>query len=140
MPDFFTELAKQHVRNIEHKKRANLIRFFQYYKCPDINYSLISAYVSNAELNNLDYRILPSISIIESQCGKRYPRDTHNIWGWNSADSGFPSLSDGVAFISDKLAYGHYYKGKSLERKLNAYCPNPTYPDRIKFLMNQINN
>lgn len=115
-------------------------RFFDKHKCPAFNYELIDDYINAADKYNLDYRILPAIAQLESQCGKRYPKGSFNIFGWNSARTGFTDFPTSVAFVSERLANGKYYAGKTLDKKLSAYCPSPTYPARIKALMNEINN
>lgn len=138
-PDgFFQHLQAQHQRNIEHKKHAALIKLFQHYKCPQLSFDVINDYLNAADTNNLDYRILPAISVQESSCGKHYPTRTHNLWGWNSAQSGFSSIPQGIDFVSKQLAGGRYYQGKSLIQKLRAYNPNAEYAPKIMALMKEM--
>ena len=117
---------------------AQLTQFFQHYKCPQVSFDEINDYLNAADKNNLDYRILPALSVQESTCGKHYPSDTHNLWGWNSANSGFGSIREGIDFVSEQLAGGRYYQGKSLIQKLHAYNPNVEYAPKIIGLIKEM--
>ena len=119
-------------------REVALSEFFIKRKCPELNHKLIKEYIKYADQYNIDYRLLPAISVIESTCGKHYPPKTFNIWGWNSAQSGFPNLDYGVKFISEKLATGRAYAGQTVKGKLRRYCPNPTYPSRVISIMYEI--
>lgn len=114
--------------------------FFEKRKCPEFNKYLIDDYINAADKYHLPYNLLPAISVAESSCGKRYPKATNNIFGWCSANCSFASIPESIDYISERLANGKYYAGKSIEKKLAAYCPTPTYPARVISIMNEINN
>jgi len=137
---FFQNLRLQHQQNIIRNKRLSLIRFFRHYKCPSVNYTLIENYLYAADQNNLDYRLLPALSLIESTCAKHYPYATANIFGWDSARTQFPSIPASIDFISKQLAGGRHYQGKTLINKLLAYNPNSEYGPRVISLMGEISN
>jgi hypothetical protein len=84
----------------------------------------------------LDYRILPAISLVESTCGA-FER-MNNRWGWDSAQSGFPSVPAGIDYITEQLADGPHYKGKTVKEKLFIYNPYPQYVRQVERLMHQI--
>jgi hypothetical protein len=86
-----------------------------------------------ADQNALDWRLLPSISIIESSGGKDYRNN--NVFGWDSCHESFPSVRAGIHFVANKLAKSDRYKDKSLDRKLQTYNPNPEYPVKVKAVM-----
>jgi len=51
----------------------------------DIQSPLVSeseTLVREADLNNLDYRLIPAISMQESHGCKRIPKNSHNCWGY----------------------------------------------------------
>jgi hypothetical protein len=120
------------------ERKEQLMAFFRHYKCPQINFELIDHYLDAADKHQIDWRLLPAISVQESSCLKRYPVHTHNPFGWASARVGFDSLPSTISFVSEKLANGKYYAGKTIDGKLAAYNPNPTYKLKIKALMGQI--
>jgi len=117
-------------------RAVKLGRYFEAHKCPLIPY--IDDFITAADKYDIDYRLLPAISTIESQCGKIYPRKTNNPFGWGSARIGFDSIPSGIDYITGQLANSRYYAGKTTERKLATYCPNPTYPSRVLKLIHEI--
>jgi len=86
-----------------------------------------------ADQNELDWRLLPSISMIESSGGKDYRNN--NVFGWDSCRESFPSVQAGIHFVASKLAKSRLYKDKSLDQKLATYNPQPEYLNRVKAVM-----
>jgi hypothetical protein len=89
-----------------------------------------------ADQNELDWRLLPSISIIESSGGKDYRNN--NVLGWDSCKEHFPSVRAGIHYVAAKLGKSSRYKGKDVDRKLQIYNPLPEYPRRVKAVMRSI--
>lgn len=116
------------------RREVRLEAFFRAHDCPAPYH--VHDYLRAADLNGIDYRILPAVSVRESTCG-RHAR-MNNRWGWDSARSGFESVARGIHYIAHELAQGRYYRGKTLDQKLHAYNPNPGYVHEVKQLMNQI--
>jgi len=116
-------------------RAARLEAFFEAHGCP--RPFLVDEYVDAADRNQLDYRILPAVSVLESTCGV-YAR-LNNRWGWDSARTGFRSVARGIRFIAHQLAFGRYYQGKNVDQKLRIYNPkNPNYASEVKRLMLEI--
>jgi hypothetical protein len=86
-----------------------------------------------ADQNELDWRLLPSISIIESSGGKDYRNN--NVFGWDSCRERFPSVRAGIHYVAAQLGKSDRYKGKDLDRKLHIYNPLPEYSQRVKAVM-----
>jgi hypothetical protein len=86
-----------------------------------------------ADQNALDWRLLPSISIIESSGGKDYRKN--NVFGWNSCREGFSSVRAGIHFVAAQLSQAKQYRDKTLDMKLRTYNPNPDYPLKVKAVM-----
>ncbi len=112
--------------------------FFSHYNCPAINDQLIPTYLNAADQNNLDYRLLPSISVVESSCLKHYR--LNNPFGWNSDRTGFSSIQSGIYYVEGQLADGRHYAGKTIDQKLHAYNPNPSYAVKVTGFMKEIDN
>jgi hypothetical protein len=113
---------------------ARLERFFGIYHCPTPY--LVSEYLRAADDYQLDYRLLPAISIRETQCGATTTEN--NRWGFRNGEYNFPSLEAGIEFMAQRLAEHVYYKGKSLQQKLFTYNPLPAYPDEVTRIMQRI--
>lgn len=90
-------------------------------------------FVVAADQNQLDWRLLPSISMIESSGGKDYRNN--NVFGWDSCREAFPSVQAGIHFVASKLAKSKLYKGKNVDQKLLTYNPQPDYAPRVKAVM-----
>jgi len=117
-------------------RTEKLETFFRAYNCPAPHH--IDEYLSAADAKSIDYRLLPAISVVESTCGS-YER-MNNRWGWNNAQSGFPSVREGIEFISAQLAENPSYKDKPIEEKLVTYNPDWLYVRQVQRLMRQIGN
>src|SRR5579871_6409264 len=61
--------------------------FFEKYNCPIGE--MVPEFLAAADENDLDWRLLPSISLIESGGGKAMTNN--NAFGWGSNTQGFPS-------------------------------------------------
>jgi hypothetical protein len=89
-----------------------------------------------ADQNQLDWRLLPSISIIESSGGKDYINN--NVFGWGSSKEKFSSVHAGIHYVAAQLGKSRRYKGKDINRKLQIYNPLPEYSQRVKAVMRAI--
>src|ERR1700722_7643527 len=89
-----------------------------------------------ADENALDWRLLPSISIIESSGGKDYRNN--NVFGWDSCRESFTSVREGIHFVAAQLANSKMYKDKNLDNKLSTYNPLPDYPRKVKAVMHAL--
>ncbi len=113
---------------------ARLESFFHSYNCPAPYH--VSDYLRAADDYQLDYRLLPAISIRETQCGIAETENNH--WGFRNGQHSFPSVEDGIKFMAHRLAEHVYYKGKTLQQKLFMYNPRPAYPDEVTRIMRRI--
>jgi len=115
-------------------RSARLEAFFKAYDCPAPLH--IDEYLRAADSHAVHYRLLPAISLVESTCGAF--EKMNNRWGWDSVQTGFPSVPEGIEFITTQLAENPHYKGKSLEQKLFTYNPYRHYVREVKRLMQEI--
>lgn len=80
---------------------------------------LSADFVREADQNHLDWRLLPSISVVESSGGK-YCRN-NNIFGWGGGKTAFPSIRFGIHEVAARLGQSPIYKNRSLVGKLRLY-------------------
>jgi hypothetical protein len=113
---------------------ARLAGFFNDYG-PPVRH-LAADFLAAADRHNLDWRLLPSISVIESGGGKE--ATNNNIFGWNSARTGFATVRDGIYLVASRLANSRLYKGKELDEVLTTYNPRPGYAARVRSVMKLI--
>lgn len=93
-------------------------------------------FVVAADLYSLDWRLLPSICVIESSGGKNSRRN--NIFGWDSARRGFASVRESIYWVASRLAHSKMYERKDLNGVLATYNPNAGYSARVKSVMKQV--
>lgn len=100
-------------------------------------------FVSEAQKNGLDYRLLPAISILESTGGKFACKN--NPLGWGSCKIGFKDWNEAIEVVALNLGGNnprtkHYYdNGKTLDQKLYHYnSVNPEYNKKIRIHMEEI--
>ena len=85
---------------------------------------------------DLDWRLLPSLSMIESSGGKFCKNN--NIFGWGNGHEVFHSVRAGIRRVADRLANSRLYKDKDLEQILRTYNANADYASRVKRVMRSI--
>jgi len=111
-----------------------LQRFFGKANCPAQKYSQV--FLEAADSNDLDWRLLPSISFVESTGGKA--AKNNNLFGWDSGRAGFASPVASIQTVGYRLSHSELYRDKDVDEILATYNPNAEYADRVKFVMRQI--
>jgi hypothetical protein len=89
-----------------------------------------------ADQNQLDWRLLPSISMIESSGGKDYTNN--NVFGWDSCKEKFSSVRAGIHYVAAQLGKSRRYRDKDIDSKLQTYNPLPEYSQKVKAVMRAI--
>ena len=115
-------------------RAGRLKMFFQKNDCPIED--LAGDFITAADKHGLDWRLLPSISMIESGGGKRYLNN--NIFGWDSCRVGFACIREGIHHVASRLAHSKLYKNKDLDAILSIYNPHDTYPSQVRYLMRML--
>ncbi|HUJ50435.1 MAG TPA: hypothetical protein VLW25_09550 [Bryobacteraceae bacterium] len=129
-------VSQQQERNLEKAQAADprLLRLQQFFAARDCPLREMAAdFLAAADVNALDWRLLPSISFIESSGGKDYRNN--NVFGWDTPLQNFSSIREGIQYVAAQLASADRYKNKSLDGKLRTYNPNPAYPHKVKAVM-----
>ncbi|MGH9693523.1 MAG: hypothetical protein ACRD5Z_05250 [Bryobacteraceae bacterium] len=115
-------------------RAVRLRRFLSKLHCPVAVMS--EDFVHAADDNHLDWRLLPSIAVIESSGGKAYKNN--NIFGWRNGDEVFPTVRAGLNHVAYKLGRSPLYRSRSVLGKLRLYNPNEEYPGNVMAVMNRI--
>jgi hypothetical protein len=113
-----------------------LRQFFTRAACPAAEYAVDFLIV--ADEFALDWRLLPSLSFVESTGGKA--GSNNNLFGWDSGRAHFPTPSDAIRSVGSHLAQDTIYRSKSLDEILAAYNPNRDYAQKVKSVMRRIAN
>jgi hypothetical protein len=108
-----------------------LLHFLKVNECPSVAFA--QDFLAEADAHNLDWRLLPSISLIESGGGRE--ARNNNIFGWDSGKASFPSVREGIRFVADQLSNSELYRDKDVDGILHTYNPTPGYAARVKTVM-----
>lgn len=109
-------------------------QFFLSRDCPAHVYA--PDFIAAADENGLDWRLLPSISFVESTGGKE--ARNNNMFGWDNCETSFPTSRHGIYHVAGRLGNSPLYRNKSLAQILRTYNPNPEYARLVQHIMNQI--
>jgi hypothetical protein len=113
---------------------ARLQAFFAKSDCPAKAYS--TDFLAAADRYALDWRLLPSISYVESTGGKS--ARNNNLFGWDSGRASFRTVRACIHEVGYKLTHSQLYRSKSLDQLLAIYNPSGAYAQKIKSVMAQI--
>lgn len=94
--------------------------------------SVLSAHseliVTEADKNQIDWRLIPAIAQQESNVCKRIPPDSFNCWGWGihaKGTLGFTSYEEGIKTVSRGLGKEYIAKGYiTPEKIMSKYTPS----------------
>jgi hypothetical protein len=115
-------------------REARIAEFMEERDAPASQYA--EDFVLAADQNNLDWRLLPSIAMLESGGGKNCRNN--NIFGWQNCERRFPSVQDGIHLVARSLANSRLYRDKSLDELLSTYNPIQDYRARVKAVMRML--
>ena len=124
------------------KKHAEAIdTFFASRNSPLEGYGM--KFVEEAEKNDIDWRLLASISVIESNAGKQACKKADNsVLGYGSCKIDFKSIDHSIEVVSMKISGNdsRYYHDKmttpQILRKYNSVIP--TYVQKVTKVMKMI--
>lgn len=127
-------------------KKAEIID--NYYKARNMPlYGYGRKMVEEAEKNDLDWRLIPAISVIETTGGRhlcKNPKAGNNPFGWGSCKIGFKSFDEAIEKIALNLGgnnpkTAHHYDGKTTLEIINKYNPPSIVPDYSKKIFKVMN-
>lgn len=116
----------------------NLRNFLKKYDSPLASFA--EDFVTYADINGLDYRLVPAISGVESTFGKHIPSNSYNAYGWANGEYSFTSWQDSIAHVSETLKNSYIDKGAPTIAKIaKRYAPpSTTWGNGVKFFIGKI--
>lgn len=118
----------------EDPRTVRLREFFCALRCPVRE--LAEDFVQAADDNRLDWRLLPSISVIESGGGKAFKNN--NLFGWDNGAAPFITLRTGIHEVAFQLGKSNRYRNQDVGGKLRSYNPDPNYAGKVVEVMQRI--
>lgn len=131
-------LAEQDVPKTPRKadlREAILRKFLKANHCPDQEFAELL--ISEADANGLDWRLLPSIALVETGGGRT--AKGNNLFGWSNGKIAFSTIGEAIHQVASALSGGRAYRGKSLNALLFTYNnERPDYGMMVLDIMRQI--
>jgi hypothetical protein len=121
------------------KQKSNTLRaFLQKYDSPLAKYS--DDFVSQAEKNAIDWRLVVAIAGVESTFGKNIPQGSYNAYGWANGNYAFKSWGESIEIVSQALKEKYIDKGAdSVWEIAKIYAPpSTTWAARVNYFINKI--
>lgn len=134
----FVEAGKEVTRDYREKV---LEKFLVSYDSPLAPYAM--DFVNEADTYNIDWRLVASISGIESSFGKQLPYNSYNAWGWGIYGDNiyyFKSYNDAIYTISKALRenYMDKWEAQNVYQIGRIYAASPTWAQRVNYFMEKI--
>ena len=113
---------------------AFLRNFFEHSNCPAAKLSPV--FLEAADMYALDWRLLPSLSFVETTGGKS--ARNNNLFGWDSGRAAFSSAAAGIRAVAASLANSALYRDKDVDGILKTYNSTDGYARKVKDVMRRI--
>ncbi|MBI2065979.1 glucosaminidase domain-containing protein [Candidatus Woesebacteria bacterium] len=99
-------------------------------------------FVLTADKYNIDWRLVPAISGVESTFGKRIPANSYNAYGWANGEYRFKSWEDSIEIVTKTLREKYIDRGApSIAKIARRYAPpSSTWAGKVKFFMRKIDS
>ncbi len=116
----------------------NLKKFLEKYNSPLAEYAEV--FVAYADENNLDYRLVPAITGVESTFGKRIPINSYNAYGWANGEYSFVSWEDSISHVTEVLKEKYVDRGAdTISEIARIYAPpSSTWGGKVSFFVKKI--
>ncbi len=133
-------VSENQAESAKNEKIIKLTSFLKEKKSPLTPYARIL--VEEAEKNDLDWRLVPAIAGVESSFGKFIPEGSYNAYGWANGNYFFSSWEEGIKIVTQTLneKYSKVWQAKTPWEIGKYYAASPTWPNRVSFFMEQIEN
>ena len=122
--------------------RAKIIKkFLEKYNSPLAPYSNI--FIKNADNYDLDWKLVASISGVESTFGKHIPYNSYNGWGWGIYGNNviyFSSWEEGIETVSKGLRenYINKWKATNVYEIGRIFAASPRWASNVNYFMEKI--
>jgi hypothetical protein len=137
LPMALSPRVGQSLPSVKYRNDPRLERlrgFFGKLECPALAYA--ETFLEAADDYALDWRLLPSLSYVESTGGKSAPHN--NLFGWNSGRAQFSTPGAAIHMVGFHLSHSPTYRHKSLDALLTTYNPTGEYAAKVKSVMRRI--
>jgi hypothetical protein len=113
---------------------ARIQEFFDARSAPAAR--IASQFLRVSDQHRLDWRLLPSLAMVESEGG--LTAQSNNLFGWECGRARFESMEAAVHTVGSRLAKSPLYRNKSLDAQLTTFNPVGQYAEAVKRMMHRL--
>lgn len=130
------------IKSAKIDRKQALVNFFKKYNSPLENH--VDTFIRVADSYNLDYRLLPAISCIESSCGKKLITDSYNPFGWGIYGNNvirFKNFDEAIFKVGEGIHKNYVAKGFDTPEKIAPIYTPPSHKhwlSSVNYFMSQM--
>lgn len=119
-------------------REKRLGQFLGSYGSPLVPY--VSNFIEAADKYQIDWKLVPAITGVESSFGKQIPPGSHNAYGWNNGSYRFKSWEESIEHVTQYLKEKYIDRGLDTPYKIGPIYapPSQTWAGKVVNFMNQI--
>ncbi len=119
-------------------REITLRHFLNEHNSPLADYS--DVFIKFADEYDLDWRLVPAITGVESTFGKRIPANSYNAYGWANGKYSFKSWEESIEIVSKALREKYIDRGaESIDEIARRYAPpSNSWAWKVRYFMNKI--
>lgn len=117
------------------QKQAKLRAFLKKYNSPLVDST--NDFIDASEQYNVDWKLVPSITGVESTFGKFLPAGSYNAYGWGGGLIRFESWRDSIHTVTKALAEKYIARGLTTPMLIQrVYAPpSTTWGNKVTYFM-----
>lgn len=97
-------------------------------------------FIKYSDQYDLDWRLVPAITGVESTFGKHIPYNSYNAYGWANGNYSFSSWEESIGHVSKTLAEKYIAKGANTSSEIGRIYapPSSTWSSKVEYFKNKI--
>lgn len=117
-----------------------LEEFLESYHSPLADYAPV--FVEAADQYQIDWRLVPAITGVESTFAKRIPSNSYNAYGWANGAYSFESWEQSIDQVTRVLKEKYYDRGLDTPVKIGpVYAPpSQTWAGKVNFFIKKLDH
>jgi len=117
-----------------------LTKFLEFYHSPLAKFAI--NFVESADKYQIDWRLVPAITGVESTFGQHIPYNSYNAYGWNNGVYQFESWEDSIDHVTKTLKEKYVDRGLDTPWKIApVYAPpSSTWASKVVFFIEKLNS
>ena len=99
-------------------------------------------FVKSSDKYQIDWRLVPAITGVESTFGKNIPNNSFNAFGWANGKYSFKTWEESIDIVSYALKEKYIDKGANTVDEIGRIYapPSPTWSRKVKYFMEKIDS